>query len=82
MGSLWRRILGYAEVAPPPRAPVRTFSARTAPTPSAEETAAAHEAISLAQLSERFHRYVLGLPDYDASEPTQEERAILKRLQA
>ncbi|HET6431291.1 HDOD domain-containing protein [Dyella sp.] len=82
MGSLWRRILGYAEVAPPPRTPARKFAARPAAAPSAEETAAAHEAMSLAELRDRFHRYVLGLPDHVGDEPTQQERAILKRLQA
>ena len=38
--------------------------------------------MSLAMLGDRFHRYVLGLPDYHASEPSQEERAILRRLQS
>ncbi|HEX5304937.1 MAG TPA: HDOD domain-containing protein [Dyella sp.] len=84
MQNLWRWILGYADTPPAPRMPsARARSAQaqaSAAPPSAEAAAAAHEAMSLAHLSDRFHRYVLGLPDYHASEPSQEERAILKRL--
>ena len=85
MQNLWRWILGYADAPPPARAPARP---RPIPAPhgqavsSPEATAAAHEAMSLAMLGDRFHRYVLGLPDYHASEPSQEERTILRRLQS
>ncbi len=84
MQNLWRWILGYADVPPPARPPPRVRPTLTPPpttVPTAEAAAAAHEAMSLVQLGDRFLRYVLGLPDYHASEPTQEERAILKRLQ-
>lgn len=85
MVSLWRWILGYEDAPAPmrPAAPARaTAPSAIAPLDRAEAAEAAHEAVSLAQLGTCFHRYVLGLPDWDATEPSLEERTIARRLQA
>lgn len=49
---------------------------------SPEDTAEAHKAVSLTHIRDSFHRYVLGLPHFEASESTLEERLLLKRLQS
>jgi len=75
MGKLWRWILGYSDAAPTARMSV------AAPTPAHQDDAHAPETVPLDLLDERFHRFVLGLPDYEATEPSLEERAILRRIQ-
>lgn len=75
MGKLWRWILGYSDAAPA----ARTSVAASAPLRDAGKDT--HEAVPLAQLDERFHRFVLGLPDYAIDEPSLEERTLLRRLQ-
>lgn len=75
MGKLWRWILGYSDAAPSARASVAM------PAPAPVDVAETPEAVPLALLDERFHRFVLGLPDYEITEPSLEERALLRRLQ-
>lgn len=82
MASLWRRILGYSDAAPTRAVVARATPATAAAPQSPEDTAEAHKAVSLANINDRFHRYVLGLPDFEATESTLEERILLKRLQA
>ena len=75
MGRLWRWILGYSDTTPP----ARTSPAVRGPALQAAEDV--HESVPLDQLDERFHRFVLGLPDYAVAEPSLQERTLLRRLQ-
>ncbi len=75
MGKLWRWILGYSDAAPAARTPA------AAPKPAHDAAEGVQEAVPLAQLDERFHRFVLGLPDYAVDEASLEERTLLRRLQ-
>jgi HD-like signal output (HDOD) protein len=83
MGNLWQWILGYADAPPSPR--VATHApAVSAPAPMPApmpEAPASAEALSLAQLNDRFHRFVFGLPDYEVNEAGAQERILLRRLQ-
>jgi len=78
MGNMWRRIFrGRQPTAPASRAqPAAVASTRTAPI-----TPAARPAVPLAEIEDRFHRFVLGVPDSSAGEPSAFELATLKRLE-
>lgn len=78
--SMWRRLfrsrkatVGRARplVATRPAAPVPAPASEPAPAP----------ALSLAEIDDRFHRFVLGLPAGESIEPSAAEMATLKRLE-
>lgn len=78
MGNLWRRIfLGRRPTAPANRA--RPTAATSARTPAV--TPAGRPAVPLADIEDRFHRFVLGLADSKAGAPSASELATLKRLE-
>jgi HD-like signal output (HDOD) protein len=81
MGNLWQWIIGYADAPPSPH---RTAHASVVPDPLPApdpEMASSAEAVSLALLNDRFHRFVFGLPDYEVAEAGAQERVLLRRLQ-
>lgn len=75
MGNMWRRI--FRSRRPKPRAG-RTLPAATTPAPAAP---AARPALPPATIRDRFHRFVLGLADSEASEPDAAELATLRQLE-
>lgn len=74
--SMWRRLFPSRKVAAKARPLVTTRPTAPAP-PTAGEPA---PAMSLAEIDDRFHRFVLGLPPAPAAETSAAELAILKRL--
>lgn len=75
MGNMWRRI--FRSQRPKPRAG-RTPSAATTPAPTAP---AARLVLPLAAIQDRFHRFVLGVADSQASEPGAAELTTLRQLE-
>lgn len=75
MGSMWRRFFRSRDMA---ANHTRPRAAMPMPDPV---MAPAQPALPLAVVEDRFHRFVLGLPDSDADEPSAVELATLKRLE-
>lgn len=78
MGSMWQRIFRR------PRATAQRAPARATPTsPRAPViTPASQPVLARAEIEDRFHRFVLGLPDSNGGEPSLAELATLKRLES
>jgi HD-like signal output (HDOD) protein len=76
--DIWRRLFRSRKVAINriPRTAPRSTAAAAMPAPDH-----AAPAISLAEIGDRFHRFVLGLPAAKSSEPSAAELATLKRLE-
>lgn len=76
--NMWRRLFRSRKVAIS-----RTPLAAPRPTARVAIPAPDHAApaISLAEIGDRFHRFVLGLPAAESSEPSTAELATLKRLE-
>lgn len=80
--GMWRRVFPRQKVAvrrTPPVSGVATARA-AAPAPAPTPAPEAAPAPCLEQISEDFHRLVLGLPPGQASEPSAIEQAMLRRL--
>lgn len=76
MGSMWQRFFRGRKMAAPharPRVAMPADASVTVP--------AIQPDLPLANVEDRFHRFVLGLPDSDADEPDADELAALKRLE-
>lgn len=78
MGNLWRRIFRSRRPATPAN---RAQPAAVAPARASLAAPTERPAVPLADIEDRFHRFVLDLPDSHASEPSAAELAALKRLQ-
>lgn len=78
MGNMWRRIFrGRQPTAQASHArPATATPARASPV-----APATRPVVPLADVADRFHRFVLSLPDSDADEPRASELATLKRLE-
>lgn len=78
--SMWRRLFPSRKVpVSRPRPAVATRAAAPAAAPVGES--APSHALSLAEIDDRFHRFVLGLPAAQDSEPSAAELATLRRLE-
>ncbi len=78
MGNIWRRIFRSRKpTAPANRAqPAAVMSVRAPPV-----APVVRSALPPAEIEDRFHRFVLGVPDSRADEPSAFELATLKRLE-
>jgi HD-like signal output (HDOD) protein len=75
--DIWRRFFPSRKVAIS-RAPLAARPTARVAMPAPDPVA---PAISLAEIGDRFHRFVLGLPASESSEPSAAELATLKRLE-
>jgi HD-like signal output (HDOD) protein len=76
--KMWRRLFRSR------KATISRARTSAAPRPTARAAAAdpgSAPAVPLAEVADRFHRFVLGLPAAEASEPSAAELATLKRLE-
>jgi len=76
--KMWRRLFRSRAVSVSRAPAVAPRPATPVPMPAADHAA---PAISQAELGDRFHRFVLGLPAAESSEPSAAELATLKRLE-
>ncbi|GAB2543869.1 HDOD domain-containing protein [Rhodanobacter koreensis] len=75
MGSMWRFFRGRNKAA-------NCAQPRTAkPADASVAAPAIRPALSQAEVTDRFHRFLFGLPDSDAVEPSAAELATFKRLE-
>lgn len=78
MGNMWRRIFRDRKA---PVSATRVRPGVAVPARSPPAATFAPPAMPLEEVEQRFHRFVFGLPDSDASEPSAAELATLKRLE-
>ena len=78
--SMWRRLFRVREVTVGRTRPSVTLRT-AAPAPVSARDPASPPVPSLEEIDDRFHRFVLGLPEAQSTEPTAAELATLKRLE-
>ncbi|CAM5564895.1 HDOD domain-containing protein [Rhodanobacter lindaniclasticus] len=83
VGSMWRRVFPRRKAKVSAQRATAVRSPASAPTVAAAPAVShvATDAPSLAQIDERFHRLVLGLPPTAHDEPLPAEQAMLRRLE-
>jgi HD-like signal output (HDOD) protein len=78
--SMWRRLFRVRGVTVSRTRP--SVASRTAtPAPALKNNPVSPPALSLEEIDDRFHRFVLGLPEAQSAEPNSTELATLKRLE-
>ena len=77
--NMWQRLF-HSRKATISRTRPLVAAQPTAPVPAADSNPAP-PLLSLAEIGDRFHRFVLGLPAAQSSEPSAAELATLKRLE-
>jgi HD-like signal output (HDOD) protein len=78
MASMWQRLFGSPKKVPARR--VRSPAAKPVRRPAAEPATTIAPVVPLADISDRFHRFVFGLPASDTDSLSAAEAATLKRL--
>src|SRR4051812_43042421 len=79
VGNMWRRLF-RSRKATVSRARPLVAARQNARVPAADSHPAS-PVLSLAEIGDRFHRFVLGLPAAESSEPSAAELATLRRLE-